>query len=207
MPQPAAASALSFPPLEEAEDEDVDEGPVLPPGSPYTATRALLRDLTLPSVPNMDIPASPPGSPGSDAAAAADGLNRKFAQFLALKRDKGVHFNARIAASSALQNPALMEKLLRFAELDGDAADQYGATLAADLWDPAAFPAAAYREQLRQSQSDVAHAQARRKGGPVEFVASAAGGGAGGSSSRDTTPGGGSVPAPSTGKRKTRFDT
>lgn len=206
MPQPAEASTLSFPPLE----EDEDPGPVLPPGSPYTATRTLLRDLTLPSVPNMDIPGSPAGSPSaSPSAAALDGVNRRFEQFLEMKR-KGVHFNARIAASAALQNPSLMDKLLRFVELDAAPQDQYRSTLAPDLWDPAAFPDAAYREQLRQSQTDMAQAQARKKGGPVEFVAAAGGSGAGvgSASSRDTTPGGGvQAPAPSTGKRKSRFDT
>ncbi|GAB1311448.1 hypothetical protein MFIFM68171_01658 [Madurella fahalii] len=84
--------------------------PAEPPRSPYTAARTLLRDLTLPSVPNMDIPASPPGSPppGHDA------LTAKFDSFLRLKRTRGVHFNERLASSAGLRNPALMDKLLAF---------------------------------------------------------------------------------------------
>ncbi|KAI1857840.1 uncharacterized protein JN550_012980 [Neoarthrinium moseri] len=185
---PAEESNPSFPPLEDAPMED--EAPALPPGSPYSANRALLRNLTLPSVPNMDIPPSPPGSP-------PPGTNKKFEQFLELKK-KGVHFNSKIAQSSALKNPGLMDKLLNFAEVDQKG--QYSTTLAPDLWEPNVFPKAAYKEQLRQSQTEVGKAKARAKGGPVEFV------GASGPSSRDATP---SVqpPAASTGKRKTRFDT
>jgi hypothetical protein len=172
------------------------EAPVVvpPPGSPYSANRALLRDLTLPTVTNMDIPPSPPGSP-------PPGTNKKFEQFLELKK-KGVHFNSKIAQSSALKNPGLMDKLLNFVEIDQK--DQYKTTLGTDLWDPSAFPKAAYKEQLRQSQNDIAQARARTKGGAVEFVA--AGGGEG---SRDTTPGPAQATAPpaaSTGKRKTRFE-
>lgn len=86
-----------------------------PPKSPYTATRTLLRDLTLPALPNMDIPISPPLSPsdiGSVEQLAA--LTSKFDKFLELKRTKGQHFNSRIAQSAATKNPGLMDKLMRF---------------------------------------------------------------------------------------------
>ncbi|KAI0176814.1 HCNGP-like protein-domain-containing protein [Pestalotiopsis sp. NC0098] len=190
MRPPEGSENLSFPPLEEAPMEDEAAVPSLPPGSPYSANRALLRDLTLPTVPNMDIPPSPPGSP-------PPGANKKFEHFLKLKKE-GVHFNSKIAQSSALKNPSLMDKLLGFAEVSQK--DQYRTTLGTDLWDPSIFPKSAYKEQLRQSQTEIAQARARSKGGPVQFVAASA------TSSRDTAPGSGHVPAASTGKRKTRFD-
>ncbi|KAK8095449.1 hypothetical protein PG999_013471 [Apiospora kogelbergensis] len=168
-----------------------------PQAPPYSASRALLRNLTLPRVPNMDIPPSPPGSPPPK-------INKQFEQFLELKKN-GVHFNSKIAQSSALKNPGLMDKLMNFVEIDHKG--QYQTTLVTDLWDPAAFPREAYREGLRQSQVDINQARARKQGGPVEFVAATRG-------SRETTPvqktvdgqkqtaGATSNPA----KRKTRFD-
>ncbi|KAK9773704.1 putative HCNGP-like protein [Seiridium cardinale] len=191
MRPPEGSSSLDFPPLEEAPAGGQVPSLSLPPGSPYSANRALLRDLTLPTVPDMDIPPSPPGSPPLAA-------NKKFEQFLELKK-KGVHFNSKIAQSSALKNPSLMDKLLKFAEIDQKG--QYATTLGTDLWDPSVFPKSAHKEQLRQSQTDLGQARARTKGGPVDFVA------AGRLGSRDATPSTGHAPTASTGKRKTRFDT
>ncbi|KAK6081830.1 Meiotically up-regulated gene 151 protein [Seiridium cupressi] len=188
MRPPEGSSSLDFPPLEEAPAGDEVPSLSLPPGSPYSANRALLRDLTLPAVPDMDIPPSPPGSPPLAA-------NKKFEQFLELKK-KGVHFNSKIAQSSALKNPSLMDKLLKFAEIDQKG--QYATTLGTDLWDPSVFPKSAHKEQLRQSQTDLGQARARTKGGPVDFVT------AGGLGSRDATPSTGQAPTASTGKRKTR---
>ncbi|KAI0594349.1 HCNGP-like protein-domain-containing protein [Biscogniauxia sp. FL1348] len=219
-PQMGPAAGPSFPPLEEADDipEEAEASaaaaaaaaPDLPPGSPYSANRALLRDLTLPPVPNMEMPASPRGV--SPPAATS----RKLEHFLELKR-KGVHFNARLADSAAMRNPALADKMLAFAGLLDDHRDQYRTTLPPDLWDPAAaFPRHAFREQLRKSQLEIAQARARAKGAPVEFVPSASssssaaaaappppatGSGAGGQGG-----GGGGGMQPSAGKRKTRFD-
>ncbi|KAI0459253.1 HCNGP-like protein-domain-containing protein [Xylaria acuta] len=192
-PQIGPSSGPSFPPLEEDPAAGAEvEVPLLPPGSPYTATRALLRDLTLPAVPDMDIPPSPPGSPPSAAT------SKKLENFLELKR-KGVHFNARLADTASMKNPALADKLTAFAELDHR--DQYRTTLPADLlWDPDAFPRHAYKEQLRQSQTDVAQARARAAGDPVKFVSSSEGSAAAAEDGRTGQ-------APGTGKRKTRFDT
>jgi hypothetical protein len=134
------------------------------PQSPYSANRSLIHDLTLPSVPDFDIPPSPPGSP-------LQAIDKKFSQFLDLKK-KGVHFNQKLESSAALKNPNLMDKLMRFVELDG--ASQYETTLSKDLWNPAAFPEWAYRENLRKSREQIvkereAHnASGARKG--VEFV-------------------------------------
>ncbi|KAK1636648.1 HCNGP-like protein-domain-containing protein [Colletotrichum phormii] len=145
------------------------EGQSQPPASPYTASRALLRDLTLPPVPNFDIPPSPPGSP-------PPALSAKFTQFLDLKK-KGVHFNAKLAQSAALRNPSLTDKLMSFVELDGRAG--YATTLPSELgWDPTSeelLPEWAGRTALRQSQDKVRGAGARKGGGPVEFVPAAAG--------------------------------
>ncbi len=168
-----------------------------PPRSPYSAARSLLRDLTLPTVPNLDIPPSPPGTPPP----SLEGLNRKFDTFLDLKRTQGVHFNERLAQSAALRNPGLMDKLLGFVGLetdfdDGAGLSQYDNVLSSDLWDPAAFPGWAYKGALRQAQ-DKAHE--RPRGERVEFVSASEPG----PRSRSGTPG---VPPTTTGKRKTRFD-
>lgn len=133
----------------------------------------------------MDIPPSPPGSPSA-------ATSKKFENFLELKK-KGVHFNTRLANTPSMKNPALADKLLAFVELDQR--DQYRTTLPVDLWDPDVFPRHAYKEQLRQSQSENAQARARPPGAPVNFVPAQ-------SSAKDgVTP-----QASSTGKRKTRFD-
>ena len=169
-----------------------------PPRSPYSAARALARDLTLPAVPNMDIPPSPPPSE-SYPPPGLEVLNAKFDNFLKLKREKGIHFNERIASSSALRNPALIDKLLGFAGIEteftdggGAAAEQYSTTLEAGLWDPIAFPAWAYCGPLRKAQERVNKERDRGRGEPVEFVSSS------GASA-------GSVPV--RGQRRTMFDT
>ncbi len=184
--------------------------------SPYTANQSLLRDLTLPPVPNMEIPDSPPGTPPP----SLDALNKKFSTFLDFKRNKGTHFNARLSQSSAARNPALMDKLLAFVgvdpsfedatggDVDGagaarkklDPAAQYATTLSADLWDPAAFPEWAFRGPLRRSQDVANRERARGPGQPVDFVAATSGPSSRGGSQTGTPKGAGA------GRRKTRFD-
>ncbi|KAJ1331120.1 HCNGP-like protein [Microdochium nivale] len=81
--------------------------------------------------------------------------------------------------------------------VDVDHRAQYAAsTLPSEIWDPAAFPRWSYKEQLRQTQADVAAGRARGKGAPVAFVPSSAA--AGVSAGQDVSD--------SQGKRKTRFD-
>ncbi|EKD15589.1 hypothetical protein MBM_06217 [Drepanopeziza brunnea f. sp. 'multigermtubi' MB_m1] len=121
------------------------DDPAMAPQSPYSANRALLRDLTLPTLPNYDIPPSPPGSP-------SESTNAKFKHFLELKK-KGVHFNEKLAKSSALKNPSLMLKLMDFSNIDE--AGQYATTLPKDLWNPHDFPAYAYKEELAKSQQKI----------------------------------------------------
>jgi hypothetical protein len=125
--------------------ELLENDPTMTPQSPYSANRALSRDLTLPAVPNYDIPPSPPGSP-------MEGSNAKFKQFLELKR-KGIHFNEKLAKSSALKNPSLMQKLMDFADVDE--IDQCATTLPKDLWNPDGFPEHAYKEELAKSQQRI----------------------------------------------------
>ncbi|KAF5676049.1 hypothetical protein FDENT_9589 [Fusarium denticulatum] len=137
--QNAAPLGPFLPPMEGAVVDDQDTASR--PASPYSSNRALLRDLTLPSAPNLDIPPSPPGSP-------PPGTNEKFEKFLELKK-KGTHFNAKLEQSTALKNPSLMDKLMRFVEVDEHS--QYSTTLATDLWNPAAFPDWAFKEKLRKS--------------------------------------------------------
>ncbi|KAG6008978.1 hypothetical protein E4U21_003530 [Claviceps maximensis] len=101
-----------------------------------------MHDLTLPSLPNLTIPSSPPGSP-------PPATNKKFQQFLHLKR-KGTHFNMRLESSPALRNPALTDKLLSFVDLTGSA--QYETTLSTDLYDPSRLPRYAHRDRLRKAR-------------------------------------------------------
>ncbi|KAF4984194.1 hypothetical protein FZEAL_592 [Fusarium zealandicum] len=162
--QNAVPLGPSLPPMEEAVQDNQD--PTQRPSSPYSANRALLRDLTLPSAPNMDIPPSPPGSP-------PPGANKKFEQFLELKK-KGTHFNAKLEQSSALKNPSLMDKLMKFVEIDERS--QYSTTVSTELWDPAAFPDWAFKDKLRKSRDKLMKEKEAEKAGggrtAVDFVAS-----------------------------------
>lgn len=136
--------------------------------SPYSANRTLLRDLTLPTYPNLDIPLSPPGSP-------PPGMDEKFTHFLELKK-QGVHFNEKLANSSALKNPSLLRKLMDFAAIEDQ--DQYASTLPKNLWDTTGFPPWAYKEELAKAQQEMLkrreEEKARKQREAVEFVSGAA---------------------------------
>ncbi|KAL2757518.1 hypothetical protein ACRALDRAFT_1068084 [Sodiomyces alcalophilus JCM 7366] len=191
IPQHAVPLGPSLPPGDVSylpEPEDLASQPDAP-SSPYSANRALLRHLTLPTHPDLDIPPSPPRSP-------PPGLNEKFEKFLDLKR-KNVHFNSKLANSSALRNPSLMDKLIDFIELgpeEGSSGDvnyrrQYVTTLSPDVWDPTgpAFPDWAFRGSLRKNQEKIRQERmAEKTGGKrsgIEFVPSVtASSGSGGSS-------------------------
>ncbi|VUC36016.1 unnamed protein product [Clonostachys rosea] len=141
-----------------------NDAPDEAPGSPYSANRAALHDLTLPSIPNMDIPPSPPGSP-------TETTNKKFEQFIQLKK-KGVHFNAKLETSIALKNPSLVDKLMAFVDIDEQS--QYETTLPTDLWNPKGFPDWAYRDSLKKSQDKIARERESEKGSgtrtAIDFV-------------------------------------
>ncbi|KAK4170497.1 hypothetical protein QBC43DRAFT_250085 [Cladorrhinum sp. PSN259] len=203
LPPPASASTeKTIGPSLPEQDQDIDmsflESSTAPdpPKSPYTATRTLLRDLSLPPsnlLLDLSIPPSPPGSPTQAQAA----LTAKFDNFLKLKRTKGIHFNERLASNPGMRNPALTEKLLKFVGVEageyGEGIEQeYRTVMDKDVtgWDPEGFPAWARWGELRRQNERTG---TRGRGERVEFVS---GGAAGGWS--------GSVPPPVTGKRKGR---
>ncbi|KAK4197797.1 HCNGP-like protein-domain-containing protein [Triangularia verruculosa] len=149
-----------------------------PPRSPYSANRALLQDLTLPPHPNTTIPPSPPLSP--TLLPKLNSLTAKFDNFLKLKREKGIHFNERIAQSHGLRNPALMEQLLTFSGIrtsfdvgENKGTEQYATTLSKEIWDPlTGFPGWAYKDALWKSQIKTKKEKERGKGEKVDFVSS-----------------------------------
>ncbi|MCJ1397141.1 hypothetical protein MMC11_000333 [Xylographa trunciseda] len=149
------------------------------PQSPYSANRALVRDLTLPTVANFNIPDSPPGSP-------PPGLDEKFGHFLELKK-QDIHFNEKLARSSALKNPSLLSKLMDFAGVDES--DQYATTLPSTIWDSKGFPAYAYKKELARSQQEIhkkrEEERAKVQRESIEFVSASVSG----QSSRAGTPG------------------
>ncbi|KAG5999813.1 hypothetical protein E4U43_001847 [Claviceps pusilla] len=149
LPPPDANTSLLLEPLPEpspsrsSSPSDANAAdPTNAPSSPYSSTRAIMHDLTLPSFPNLTIPSSPPGSP-------PPATNKKFQQFLHLKR-KGTHFNTRLESSHALRNPSLTDKLLSFVDLTGPA--QYETTLPPELYDPTYFPSYAHTDNLRKAR-------------------------------------------------------
>ncbi|KUJ22403.1 HCNGP-domain-containing protein [Mollisia scopiformis] len=145
-PLPEPDAPLLGPTIAQADvGELLEDDTTMAPQSPYSSNRALLRDLTLPTIPNYNIPSSPPGSP-------QESTNAKFKHFLQLKK-QGVHFNEKLAKSSALKNPSLMQKLMDFSSIDE--AGQYESTLSKELWNPNSFPTYAYKEELAKSQQKI----------------------------------------------------
>ncbi|RKF78410.1 hypothetical protein GcM3_064008 [Golovinomyces cichoracearum] len=121
--------------------------------SPYSKNRAMLRNLTISKQPNYDIPPSPHGSPKKSTEA-------KFNHFLELKK-QGVHFNQKLAKSTALRNPSLMQNLLDFAGIDE--IGQYLSTLPESQWNPNIFPKSAYKDELSESQKRILKAREDEK--------------------------------------------
>lgn len=130
------------PPKEQASLEELsfDSQP-----SSVSTSPTLIHNLTLPPVPNLDIPLSPPGSP--DPAA-----NAKFFHFLTLKK-QGIHFNEKLAISTSLRNPSLLKKLMEHAGIDDQA--QYSTSLPVDIWDPSNLPGWGFKEELLKTQQEV----------------------------------------------------
>jgi hypothetical protein len=97
-----------------------------------------------------------------------------------------VHFNEKLARSSALKNPSLLQKLMTFSGIDGSG--QYACALPKEVWDPDIFPEWAYKEELAKSQQAVLKKRelekttVQREG--LEFVPATTG-----DSSRGGTPG------------------
>ncbi|KAE8131861.1 HCNGP-like protein-domain-containing protein [Aspergillus pseudotamarii] len=112
--------------------------------SRLSTSHTLIHDLTLPPVPNLDIPLSPPGSPDANA-------NAKFAHFLSLKKQE-VHFNEKLALSTSLKNPSLLKKLTEHAGIDGQM--QYSTSLPSEVWDMSGLPRWGFKEELSKSQKE-----------------------------------------------------
>ncbi|KAF2854534.1 hypothetical protein T440DRAFT_495939 [Plenodomus tracheiphilus IPT5] len=153
---PSQGPTVSPPPEDDGAPDD---------GAPLNiSTRARVQNLTLPTVPNFDIPPSPPGSPPLKAT-------KKFAQFLNLKR-KGQHFNQRLEGSSVLRDPGHLQRLMDFAGISEE--DSYTTTISDDVAVPVAFPPWAYVEELRTSQKSILKAREQGKSkvprDAVEFV-------------------------------------
>ncbi|GES64529.1 HCNGP-domain-containing protein [Aspergillus terreus] len=172
-PEPATAAIPATSTVHEPEPKDTrpipePTGPVLGPShndpqpskpapargsSPFSTSRALIQDLTLPPVPNLDIPPSPPGSPNPAA-------NAKFAHFLSLKK-QNVHFNEKLASSSSLRNPSLLQKLMEHAEIDDQA--QYSTSLPLEVWDVTRLPTWGYKEELLKAQKELQYKTEEQK--------------------------------------------
>ncbi|KAL4812220.1 HCNGP-like protein-domain-containing protein [Aspergillus spinulosporus] len=149
-------------------------GPILGPmhdmGPSHTSdgqplsNRTLIHDLTLPPVPNLDIPPSPPGSPNPAA-------NAKFEHFLSLKK-QGIHFNDKLANSVSLKNPSLLSQMMQHAGIDDRA--QYSTSLPTEMWNTLDLPSWGYKEELLKAQRElnVKAEETRAKGqrDTIEFV-------------------------------------
>ncbi|KAJ4344245.1 hypothetical protein N0V95_006232 [Ascochyta clinopodiicola] len=183
---PAQGPIASAPPADNDAADDV------PPGSPYTSNRAVIQNLTLPTVPNFDIPASPPGSPPQQAT-------KKFAQFLELKK-KGQHFNQRLESSSVLRDPGHSQKLMDFAGISEE--EQHASILPEGLAVPVVFPPWAYVEELRASQKRIFKAKEQEKSRTpreaIDFVSATRSG----TASRTSTSSGRASASQSASKRK-----
>ncbi|TID27322.1 HCNGP domain-containing protein [Venturia nashicola] len=192
-PVPSLAQPTAALPAQDARPQRPALGPSMPlrpnlepilgsdsaPQSPYTASRLSIRDLTMPPVPNFNIPPSPPGSPPLAAT-------KRFTRFLELKK-QGIHFNAKLETSSALKNPNLLPKLRQFAGIDEK--DSLATALPEGLAVPTSFPAWAYTDQLNKTQQVVKkkkeEEQAQKQRESIDFVPATASG----ASSRNATPG------------------
>ena len=148
-PQLGSAQDPSTSPLP-ADREDFDGAA---PGSPYTSSRSMIRNLTLPTVPDFNIPPSPPGSPPQRAT-------KKFAQFLELKK-KGQHFNWRLETSSVMKDPGHLHRLLDFAGITGER--RYMSTLPENLAVPTLWPEWAYVEHLSESRKQILETKEEKK--------------------------------------------
>ena len=129
--------------------------------SSQISVQSVLRSLTLPDYPNLDIPPSPPRSQNTN-------LDAKIQHFLSLKK-QGIHFNHKLSTASSLQNPNLLQRLTAAAGLD-EGTWQYEISMAKEVWDPALVSSYASVEEL-----DVARAEAQKdrerakEGRPREF--------------------------------------
>ena len=130
-----------------------------------TSYQGLVHSLTLPPVPKVTMPPSPPGSPRPSTSA-------KVERFLHLKH-QGTHFNARLESSAALRNPGLLSSLTDYAGIDKEYG-QYANTLPVEVAFIAkgGFPKEAYAEELAkvQQEGQRRREEERRQISRMEFV-------------------------------------
>ncbi|CCU76787.1 hypothetical protein BGHDH14_bgh04028 [Blumeria hordei DH14] len=130
--------------------------------SPHSKGRAILRNLTMPTSPNYEIPSSPTTPPNKE-------INLKFNRLLELKV-RGIHFNEKLESSTALKNPTCMQNLMDLANMDET--DQYLTTLPKSYWNPKAFPDHAYADNLENSRRKISKEleKGRSQRESVDFV-------------------------------------
>ncbi|KAI9373332.1 nucleophile aminohydrolase [Aspergillus egyptiacus] len=140
------------------------EEPSEPNNGQLSPLRKLIHDLTLPPVPNLDIPPSPPGSPSPS-------VNAKFAHFLSLKK-QNVHFNEKLAGSASLKNPSLLKKMMEHAGIDEQS--QYSCSLPPYIWDMSNLPSWGYKEDLLRAQKELSaiaeEKRAKTQRDAIEFI-------------------------------------
>lgn len=150
-------------------DEEYDETPYQGL-SPYAANRALIHDLTLPAVLNMDIPPSPPGSPDR-------GMEAVFKESIsrAKSKDSNGGINAELASSREMRNPALLQNLMVEMGIIGDdeveydegslgaEAAQYATSLDRNIWDVTRLPPWGYKEELVATNAEIRRQLEREK--------------------------------------------
>jgi hypothetical protein len=144
---PAQGPIIDTPPVIAATEEDATGE------SLYISNRARIQNLTLPKVPNFDIPPSPTGSP-------PPGSTKKFSDFLKLKK-QGHHFNRRMENSVILKDPGTFQRQMDFAGITEE--EQYASTLPDEIAIPTKFPGWAYAEELRASQKKTLQAKEKAK--------------------------------------------
>jgi hypothetical protein len=146
----------------------------------------------MPTVPNFDIPESPPPlRTNSEEAATLAATTKKVERFLQLKI-QGTHFNERLQSTSSLRNPSLLPKLMTFAGISKESS--YASSLPEDLAVPVKGQEDFSVEQLlKQNERREKKRLAERD--KVDFVSAKSGG-----SSAATTPGA------SREHRRTKFD-
>ncbi|KAI5358659.1 putative SAP30-binding protein [Septoria linicola] len=182
---PSAGPAMAA-----AEFDNADDAPF----DPYAFERQRLRELTMPTIPNFDIPDSPsPPLNNSEEAAVLAATSKKFERFLELKK-QGVHFNDRLQSSASLRNPSLLPKLMDFAGITRE--ESYASSLSEEVAVPVRWPEECYIEGLLK-QNDRREKKRLQERDKVDFVPAKSV-----QSSANGTPGGGSAAGP----RKSKFD-
>lgn len=162
-PHPSSAGTSSLPetkntPRNESRRLSADDGSL----SPYSWAMNKRRELTMPPVPNFDIPPPP-----QETAPAA--IEAKFKHFLQLK-SKGLHFNNDLDTKHEFKDPAYMEKRLKFAGVEPQ--NEYECTLSKDCYDTD-WPEDAYYDKMKEKQvAEAARRREARKGQSREFVRS-----------------------------------